>query len=98
MWGKLYCTLGSKRKGQKSKDSLAASSIGLCRQLLTCSDLDVLVGSSGGHCGSTHAILDLLGHSHESLLDIGGTLGRGLKERNGQLIGKFLWDGLSTPS
>lgn len=35
-------------------------------------------------------IFDLLRHGQECLLNIRGTLCRGLQERNGQLIGKFL--------
>lgn len=35
-------------------------------------------------------IFDLLGHGQEGLLDIRCILGRGLQERDGQLIGKFL--------
>lgn len=37
-------------------------------------------------------ILDLFGHCQESLLNVGSILGRGLKERDVQLIGKFLRD------
>jgi hypothetical protein len=35
-------------------------------------------------------ILDLLCHSQESLLDVGCVLRRSLKERDVQLVGKFL--------
>lgn len=35
-------------------------------------------------------VLDLLRHGQESLLDIGGVLGRSLQERNTELIGEFL--------
>lgn len=77
----------------KRNGRLAASTRGLCRQLLARSDFDALVGTSGTDSGSTHAVLDLLGHGHEGLLDIGGTLGRGLQEGNGQLVSEFLVEG-----
>jgi hypothetical protein len=74
----------------KRNGRLAASTRGLCGQLLARSDFDALVGTSGADSGSTHAVLDLLGHGHEGLLNIGGTLGRGLQEGNGQLVSEFL--------
>lgn len=70
----LYSSRARKRTRQ-SNDSLAASSTRLCRQLLARSDLDALVGSSRSHSGSAHAVLDLLSHRHERLLNIGGALG-----------------------
>lgn len=36
------------------------------------------------------ALLDLGGHGHEGLLDVGGALGGGLDERNAQGVGEFL--------
>lgn len=35
-------------------------------------------------------VLDLLGHGKESLLDVGGVLGRGLEEGDAELVGKGL--------
>jgi hypothetical protein len=35
-------------------------------------------------------VLDLLGHGKESLLDVGGVLGRGLEEGDAELVGKAL--------
>ena len=37
-----------------------------------------------------HAILNLGSHGHKCLLDIGGVLGTCFKERNSQMIRKFL--------
>jgi hypothetical protein len=39
---------------------------------------------------SDSPVLDLLGHGQESLLDVGSVLGRGLEERNSELVGEFL--------
>lgn len=74
---------------QKQRE-LAASSCRLGRQLLSRSDLDVLASTSGANGRSTHTILDLLGHGHEGLFDVGGALGRSLQEGNRQLISEFL--------
>lgn len=38
----------------------------------------------------THPLLDLAGHGQESLLDIGGILGRGLEEGNSEAVGELL--------
>jgi len=37
-----------------------------------------------------HSCLDLAGHGQESLLDVGGSLGRSLEEFNSERVGKFL--------
>jgi hypothetical protein len=42
------------------------------------------------HLGGHLPILDLFGHGQEGLLDIRCVLGRGLQERDDQLIGEFL--------
>jgi hypothetical protein len=39
---------------------------------------------------AAHALLDLACHSQESLLNVAGILGRGLKEGNAQAVGEFL--------
>ena len=74
---------------QKQRE-LAASSCRLGRQLLSRSDLDVLVLSRRVHGRCSHTILDLLSHRHEGLFDIGGALGRSLQEGDRQLVGEFL--------
>ena len=70
--------------------SLTASSRGLCGQLCARSDLDALIGARRVDSCSAHTVLDLLGHRHERLLDIGGALSRGLQEGNCELVGKLL--------
>jgi hypothetical protein len=37
-----------------------------------------------------HALLDLAGHGKESLLNVVGVLGRGLKEWDSQAVGELL--------
>ena len=44
----------------------------------------------------TLPILDLLRHSQECLLDVRCILGRGLQERDRELVGKFLQKSLGT--
>merc|ERR1712093_107168 len=41
-------------------------------------------------CGSTHSLLDLAGHSQESLLNIGCVLSRRLEEWNAKAVSEFL--------
>lgn len=41
--------------------------------------------------GSTHSLLNLTGHCKESLLNVAGILGRGLKEWNTETVSEFLW-------
>lgn len=55
---------------------------------MTLADLHGRLSVVGG--GSAHTLLDLPGHSQESLLDIAGVLGRGLEEWNTQAVGEFL--------
>lgn len=81
---------GMEENERRKEKDLAASTARLCWQLLSRSDLDALAGASRADGGSSHAILDLLGHGHESLLDVGGALGRGLQEGDGELISEFL--------
>jgi hypothetical protein len=76
-------------KGRTGTD-LAASSTGLGRQLLARSDLDVLAGARGINIGSSHTVFDLLSHGQESLLDVGGALGRSLQEGDRELVSEFL--------
>lgn len=51
---------------------------------------------SNGDCGlrvggrSSHTLLDLAGHSQESLLDIGGALCGSLKEGDAEAVCEFL--------
>lgn len=55
---------------------------------MTLADLHGRLSVVGG--GGAHALLDLPGHSQESLLDIACILGRSLKERNTQAVSKLL--------
>ena len=48
------------------------------------------LSSLGGGGLSLHSCLDLAGHSQESLLNIGGGLGRSLEEFNAERVGEFL--------
>ena len=45
-----------------------------------------------GVCGSlrSHTLLDLAGHGQESLLDVGGVLGRSLEEGNSEAVSELL--------
>lgn len=53
--------------------------------------LDFQVGLvAAGSCPGAHALLDLCGHGHESLLNVGGILGTCLQEGDGQRISKLL--------
>jgi hypothetical protein len=68
-------------------NSLAAATARSALHALTLSDWNCWL--SVGGCGS-HALLDLAGHGQESLLYIGGTLCRGLEERNAEAVCEFL--------
>jgi len=66
---------------------LAAATARAALHALSLSD-----GDGGlGVCGrGTHALLDLAGHGQEGLLDIGGALGRRLKEWDAETVCEFL--------
>lgn len=55
---------------------------------MTLADLHRRLSVVGG--GSAHTLLDLPGHSQESLLDVAGVLGRGLEEWNAQAVSELL--------
>lgn len=66
---------------------LAAASAGLSHRRA----LDLQVGLvSAGRGAGAHALLDLGRHGHEGLLHVGGVLGAGLQEGDGQGISKLL--------
>ena len=58
--------------------SLAAAATGGVGDAVAGANLDTGLGVGGGL--RAHALLDLSRHGQESLLDVGGVLGRGLEE------------------
>lgn len=71
---------------------LAAAAAGRRRDAVAGTNLDAGLGVRGGL--GTHALLNLAGHGQESLLDVGGVLGRGLEEGDAQAVGELLSDGV----
>ena len=70
---------------------LTASTLVLLLHVLTLANLEGrLAALLVVDCRRAHAVLDLLGHGQEGLLNVGGTLGRRLEERNVELVGKLL--------
>lgn len=67
---------------------LAAAAAGRRRDAVAGTNLDTGLGVGRGL--GTHALLDLAGHGQESLLDVRGVLGRGLKEGDSQAVGELL--------
>lgn len=84
----MMCGSHASSTNANSSPPLAAAATGPALHALTLTDGDG--GLSVGSC-STHTFLDLTGHGKESLLDIGGALGRGLEERNAEAVCELLW-------
>ena len=74
---------------------LTASTVGLLRNVLALADLERALAACLVVDGArAHAVLDLLGHGQEGLLDVGRRFGRSLKEWNLELVGKLLGGGV----
>lgn len=71
--------------------TLAATAVGR-GHVLAVANLDLALVAGSGLCTATKSLLDLLGHSLESVLDVGGLLGRGLNEGNTHAVSKLLGD------
>lgn len=67
---------------------LAAAAAGRVGHAVSGADLDTRLGVGGSL--RSHALLDLAGHRQESLLDVGGVLGRRLEERDTKAVSEFL--------
>ena len=67
---------------------LAAAAAGRRRDAVARTHLDTGLGVGRGL--GTHTLLDLAGHGQESLLNVGGVLGRGLEEGDAQAVGELL--------
>lgn len=69
------------------QEDLTAATRGAGLDSLSARDLDGWLVIGGGRA---HALLDLAGHGQESLLDVGGVLGGGLKEWDTEVISEVL--------
>ena len=89
----------SKNKSNKQiQNCLAATTLGLGGHRLDVDDRVRLVTAIARESRvGPQGLLDLMGHGHETLLDVGGILGRGLEELErrslGELLGRLEGDG-----
>lgn len=75
-------------RNHASCDRLAAAVVVVVADALALADLHARLGVVS-RCG-THALLDLAGHSQESLLDVAGVLRGGLKEGDSEAVSELL--------